>query len=193
MPATLQPKTLTGNIVKTFVIDAPPRRVFKAFTSIKDLRNWMEDNATIEARKGGTFQIGRKEDGNTITGEILDFVPNKKIVYTWELSEYDKKTHKLLKNWSHENPSKFTVKFSKSRNGTKIAITHVGFPEMNEEYWMHEVGHELIFGEVLKYYLEHSKSKFDLWWKEQEPTWQKRWQKIAKERMRAARGASKIE
>ncbi len=121
--------------------------------------------------------MGRETDGFVAKGEFLEVEPNQRLVYTWRMNEYDNKTGKPVPNWSDDNPTKVTVKFQKEGKGTKINITHEGFPERDEEYWAHEVGWEMLGGEVLKYYLEHSQEEFDKWWKENETSWQERWQK----------------
>ena len=44
--------SLKGTIVKVLQVDAPPERVFKAFTDKKDIQEWMADHFEIDARKG---------------------------------------------------------------------------------------------------------------------------------------------
>lgn len=169
--------SVKGTIVKVFHVNAPPERVYKAFTDRKDMQEWMADHFEVDARKGGKFKMGRESDGYATTGEFLDVAPNQLLVYTWRMNEYDKATGKSIPNWSDDNPSKVTIKFEKAGKGTRLTVTHEGFPERNEEYWAHEVGWEMLGGEVLKYYLEHSPEEFDKWWKENEASWQERWQK----------------
>jgi hypothetical protein len=41
----------------------------------------------------------------------------------------------------------------------------------------------------LKYYLEHSQEEFDKWWKENEPSWQERWQKNVDARAKSSPSA----
>ncbi len=169
--------SMKGTIIKVFQIDAPPERVYRAFTDKKDMEEWMSDHFEIDARKGGKFQMGKESDGFVTTGEFLEVVPNQLLTYTWRMNGYDKDTGKRIPNWSDENPSRVTVKFEKTGGGTRITVSHEGFPERDEEYWAHEVGWEMLGGEVLKYYLEHSQEEFEKWWKENEASWQERWQK----------------
>ena len=177
--------TLKGTIVKVLQIDAPPERVYKAFTDKQDMQEWMAEQFEIDARKGGKFKMGREADGRVTKGELMEVVPNELLVYSWQMNDYDTKTGKKIPNWSDDNPTKVTVKFEKAGKGTKVTVKHEGFPERDEEYWGHEVGWELLGGEVLKYYLEHPKAEFDRWWKENESTWQERWQKTVETRAKA--------
>jgi uncharacterized protein YndB with AHSA1/START domain len=181
--------SLRGTIVKVLQIDAPPERVYKAFTDKKDILQWMSDHFEIDPRKGGKFKMGQEADGYATTGEFLEVVPNQLLVYTWRMNEYDKSTGKKIPNWSDDNPSKVTVKFEKAGKGTKITVRHEGFPEQDEEYWGHEVGWEMLGGEVLKYYLEHSQQEFDKWWKQNEASWQERWQKTVDAHSKSSAGA----
>ena len=108
------------------------------------------DHYEIDARKGGMFKMGLESDGYAVTGEFLEIVPNEKIVYSWKMNEYDEKG-KLIPNWSQETPTKVTVKFEKAGNrGTKVTLVHEGFPEMDEQYYMHEAGWDLLAGQVFE-------------------------------------------
>jgi len=186
MPET-DSDAMKGTIVKVLQIDAPPERVFKAFTSKKDMREWMADDYEIDARKGGRFKMGGEEDGYTATGEILEIVPNDLLVYTWQMNDYDPKTGKKVPNWSDSKPTKVTVRFEKAGKGTKVTLTHEGFPERDEVFFGHLVGWDMLAGEVLKYYLEHPKDEFDRWWKQNEAGWDERWQRTIEERVKSSK------
>ncbi len=172
--------------MKVVQIDAPPERVFKAFTNKHDVREWMEDHYEIDSRKGGKWRMGREEDGYIAAGELLDVVPNELLVYTWQINNFDTKTGKKIPNWSDDNPTKVTVSFEKAGRGTKVTVKHEGFPERDEQYWGHEVGWEMLGGEVLKYYLEHSQQEFDKWWAENGASWQERFQRTVESRSKSS-------
>jgi uncharacterized protein YndB with AHSA1/START domain len=177
---------MKGTIVKVIEINAPPERVYKAFTNKQDMVEWMADDFEIDPKIGGKFKMGRESDGHVIGGEILEVAPGKRLVYTWGMNDYDTKTGKKIPHWSDDSPTKVTVLFEKAGKGTKVTVKHEGFPERDEEYWGHAVGWDFLGGEVLKYYLEHSKAEFDKWWKENESAWQERWQKAVEARVKAA-------
>ena len=179
-----KPSSLSGTIVRTFQIDATPERAYEAFTNKKDLEMWKADNYEIDPRKGGKYKMGRETDGYAVMGEFIELVPNSKIVYTWKMNDYEEKTGKPIYLWPDDSPSKVTVKFEKAKNGTRITLVHEGFPERDEQYYNHEVGWDLLVGQVLKHYLEDSPAAFGRWWAEQEPKWDENWQKMVEERMR---------
>ena len=178
--------SMKGTIVKVLQIAAPTDRVFKAFTNKEDVQEWLADHYEIDPRKGGKWTMGRKEDGYVTAGEILEISPNELLVYTWQMNDYDPKSGKKIPNWTDTSPTKVTVRFEKEGRGTKITIRHEGFPERDETYWGHYVGWEMLAGEVLKYYLEHAQEEFDRWWKENESSWQERWQKMMETSAKAA-------
>ena len=86
----------TIQIKKSTVIDASPEVVFEAITDPNELTNWFPDQATLEPKVGGKMRFsfyknskrGNQEHGRDKDyfheGIITEFIPNKKISYTWE-------------------------------------------------------------------------------------------------------------
>ncbi|HUG96567.1 MAG TPA: SRPBCC domain-containing protein, partial [Nitrososphaera sp.] len=76
---------------KTIEIDAPAHAVFSALTDSKELTQWWPDIGTFEPRVGGKFHFTflaerHKEMGDRdhrLDGEVLEIVPNKKLVYSF--------------------------------------------------------------------------------------------------------------
>ena len=171
--------SLKGTIVKVFEIGCPVERAYRAFTNKQDLQEWIADHYEIDARKGGKYKMGSETDGFVNSGEFLEALPNELLVYTWNMQRFDEKGNPIERTVGYgtrQEPMKVTVRFEKTNKGTRIKLTHEGFPERDEDYWAHSVGWEMLAGEVLKYYLEHSKEDFDRWWNENETAWHKRWQ-----------------
>jgi uncharacterized protein YndB with AHSA1/START domain len=84
----------TTEIKKSIVIDASPEVVFKAITDPDELTNWFPDQAILEPKVGGRMKFSfRKEENSecrqrsTHEGTITEFIPDKKISYTWEDSK----------------------------------------------------------------------------------------------------------
>jgi uncharacterized protein YndB with AHSA1/START domain len=176
--------SMKGTVVRVFQIEAPPERVFKAFTTKEDAREWIADNYEIDPRKGGKWRMGGEKDGFVGTGEVLEIVPNQLLVYTWQMNDYDPETGKKIPNWMDTTPTKVTVRFERAGRGTKVTVRHEGFPERDESYWGVDVGWDMLAGQVLKYYLEHTQAEFDRWWKENESSWQERMQKAVEMRIK---------
>jgi uncharacterized protein YndB with AHSA1/START domain len=82
------------DVKKIIEIDASSEVVFKAISDPKELTNWFPDTAILEPRVGGKFKISFLKDSKNPRmkmdrdffneGRVLEFVPNKKLVYTWQ-------------------------------------------------------------------------------------------------------------
>jgi uncharacterized protein YndB with AHSA1/START domain len=78
-------------IEKNIVIDAPPEVVFKAITDQEELTNWFPDQAILEPKLGGRVKFSLYKDNEREyrefdffpEGVITEFIPNKKVSYTW--------------------------------------------------------------------------------------------------------------
>src|SRR5436190_18993493 len=77
---------------KNIVIDASPEVVFKAITDQEELTNWFPDQAILEAKLGGKVKFSFHKDKEREyrefdffpEGTIVEFIPNKKVSYTWQ-------------------------------------------------------------------------------------------------------------
>src|SRR5215469_14078365 len=67
---------------------ASRERVFLAWITPRALEQWLRPKGkritvrALDARAGGTFRF-ELEDGSSLTGTYLEFVPPEKLVYTW--------------------------------------------------------------------------------------------------------------
>jgi uncharacterized protein YndB with AHSA1/START domain len=78
-------------IRKTIIIDATPEVVFKAITDPNELTHWFPDQAILEPKVGGRMKFSFFKTDSQYRqmdyfpeGIISEFVPNKKISYTWQ-------------------------------------------------------------------------------------------------------------
>jgi len=73
---------------KSIVINASPEVVFKAITDPRELTNWYPD---IGGQVRFSFYKNRSKDLDrdySPEGIVKEFIPNKKVSYTWQLKEY---------------------------------------------------------------------------------------------------------
>lgn len=113
-------------IRKTIIIEASPEVVFKAITEVEELTQWFPDQAIVEPRVGGRVRfVTLKEihpewklDRDYISeGTIKEFVPNKKLSYTWiVLDTPDFPETTVVWELEEIEPNK-----------TKVELTHLGF------------------------------------------------------------------
>jgi uncharacterized protein YndB with AHSA1/START domain len=76
----------TIEIKKTIIINASSEVVFNAITSPTELTHWFPDNAVFEGRIGGQVRFSFYKEHSTKHSEgiVKEFVPNKKVSYTWQ-------------------------------------------------------------------------------------------------------------
>jgi len=109
-------------------INAPPARVYAAWTDPAQLKNWFGPEwvqtreINSDARVGGKFRwelINCDGEEKTIEGEYREIIPGKKIVFTWK--------HKDDKLWENRT-SMVTVEFSDRNGGTELRLKHEQLP-----------------------------------------------------------------
>ena len=116
------------------MLNAPPERAFRAWTSAEHIQQWMRPEpgmvvplASVDLRVGGKFRIQMKmQDGEffTAVGEFREVKAPEKLVYTWdwekdgggaEFGEVEGKT------------SLVTVEFLERGGRTELVLTHSRF------------------------------------------------------------------
>jgi uncharacterized protein YndB with AHSA1/START domain len=124
---TTKTEEKTSLEIKRF-INAPPARVYKAWTDPAELQRWFgpEDVRTIkidaDVRIGGKYRWDlQKQDGEewSCLGEYRELVPGKKIVFTWKWDDDE--------NWAEHN-SVVTVELSDRDGGTEVRLVHEKLP-----------------------------------------------------------------
>ena len=101
-------------------INAPPSAVFSFFSSEERWTAWQGRSATIEAWPGGTFRM-IMPGGEIASGQFLEVVPNRRIVFTW--------------GWEGDNhpvpPGSSTVEIDllPEAEGTRLRLTHRGLAQ----------------------------------------------------------------
>lgn len=107
---------MKGDIRHETLIDASPQRVFDVLLKPEELERWIATEATIEPKKGGTFEFGW---GGPMGIKILDLVPNEKLTLGWPEDPAHgsgKRTQTVL-SWTLEG----------SGGKTRLTFTHSGF------------------------------------------------------------------
>lgn len=117
--ATLTKPSLT--IKRRF--NAPPEKVYAAWTDTKKLAQWMGPTGTqrVEAecdlRVGGRYAIKMimSDDEHNVSGVYREIVPNEKLSFTWAWRS------------TPERESLVTVTFKKDGEGTIMTLLHEQF------------------------------------------------------------------
>ena len=113
--------------IKRF-INAPPARVFKAWTNPAQLKQWFGPEwvrtreIVAEAKAGGKFQwdlIDCDGEEKTVAGEYRELIPGKKIVFTWKHCDDELWENRI---------SIVTVEISDRNGGTDLRLKHEQLP-----------------------------------------------------------------
>jgi uncharacterized protein YndB with AHSA1/START domain len=111
-------------IKKTVGIDASPEVVFEAITNPTELTNWFPDSAVFNDRIGGqvrfSFYRERSKDLDrdySPEGIVKEFIPNKKVSYTWQLKDTPEFPETLV-TWELEEID---------LHRTRVVLVHSGF------------------------------------------------------------------
>ncbi len=135
---------------KSIEIDASPEVVFKAISDPNELTNWFPEAAILEPVTGGktkfTFSkdskrtICAREHDKINEGRVLEFVNNKKLVYTWQPTDEPGFPDTIV-TWELEEIRK---------NKTRVTLTHTGFSN-KDQVKGHSEGWSFFIGELVKY------------------------------------------
>ncbi len=106
-------------------IDASPREVWRALTSVDGWTSWYADDARVDARKGGRITLSMiGDDGEPVdeVGIYLTFRPTRKLEIAWDSTS--------------PAPTKgTTLSFQVARDGaeTRLALVHSGGGVLEDE------------------------------------------------------------
>ncbi len=108
MPSQSQLSTLAFERV----VAVPAAEAYRAFIHPTALRDWLCQFASLDVRQGGHVFL-RWEDGYTISGNFLKVDVNKRLEFNWASP-------------ADAGPSTFRVDFRPRREGTLVALSHIG-------------------------------------------------------------------
>jgi uncharacterized protein YndB with AHSA1/START domain len=106
---------LETTVERTILILAGRDTVFRYFTDSRRFAAWWGAGSTIEGRVGGKMQI-RYPNGETASGEVLEFVPGEFIAFSYG---YDTPGKPIP-----PGGSRVTVALQSRRGGTLVTLRH---------------------------------------------------------------------
>ena len=117
-------------LVLTRLMDAPPDKVYRAWTEPELVKQWFAPapwtiaRAEMDVRPGGaSLVVMRSPEGNEMPcpGVFLEVVPNRRLVYAWKGGDE--------RNTGYGAPLDTVVTWSLTpvEAGTRIRLVHAGF------------------------------------------------------------------
>lgn len=119
---------MTGSIVVTRHVEAPPQTVYSYLTESAKWSLWQGEEATVEARPGGIF-VMKTPNGAIARGQFLELVPDEKVVFTWGWVDHP---------GVPPGSSTVEIEITVTENGSLVTLTHRDLPP--DETAIHTVG-----------------------------------------------------
>jgi uncharacterized protein YndB with AHSA1/START domain len=116
-------------VVRTIVIDAPPSRVWRLLASPEALRRWLRPDLQIDLRVGGAYRMTGSDDTTTISGVVLELVPEGRLVLSWMEDDA---------GWLH--PGRLVIELAATAGGTRVSLAHDGFAGIGKAGWEQTFG-----------------------------------------------------
>lgn len=118
-------------VIRSIEIQAPPKMVWRWFTTQEALRRWISSSIEIDLRVGGRYRFLGPDDKTWVSGSVLQMEPEKNLTLSW-LEEGA--------GWQH--PARLVLTLAPTGTGTRVTLIHDGFeatgrpdwPEMIEDY-----------------------------------------------------------
>jgi uncharacterized protein YndB with AHSA1/START domain len=129
--------TTANGIELTLHIAAPPPVVYRYFSDPERFKSWMGPNSELDATEGGALVVRYPNDAPPARGEVVESVPDERIVFTWGYTGGA--------NGLPEGASRVSVDLKPLHGGTLLTLRHTGLPDRELEKghlggWRHYFG-----------------------------------------------------
>ena len=122
-----------GAVEASIFIEARPQTVFSILSDPKRFSSWLDGEASFQPEPGSPFSIRFPQFSTVIEGELVEFVQDEKIAFTWGVSE----GHQA--EWLPPGSTRLELVLTSEGSGTRVTLTHSGLPT-DEEVQQHTAG-----------------------------------------------------
>ena len=112
------------DVVRSIDIAATPSVVWQWLATPEALRAWMAPELEIDLRPGGAYRMVGADGDTTVSGTVLDVVPQDRLVLSW--SEEGA-------GWLC--PARLVITLEPIRTGTRVTLTHEGLAGIGSPRW----------------------------------------------------------
>lgn len=113
-----------SEVVRFIEIQAPPSSVWRWLSTQEALRQWLSPTLDIDLRVGGAYRLLGPDEKTRVSGTVLEFVPEGRLVLSW--MEEDA-------GWVH--PARLVIALAPSPSGTRVTLAHDGFAGIGIPGW----------------------------------------------------------
>lgn len=111
-------------VVRSVEIQAPPSAVWQWLASEDALREWLGPSLEIDLQVGGTYHLLGPDGETSISGTVLELLPEGALVLSWMEDGSD---------WVH--PARLVISLAPTTSGTRVTLTHDGFAGVGKPDW----------------------------------------------------------
>ena len=114
-------ETVAAKVIERVIdIEASPETVYRLLTDPAEYVKWKGRLAELEPRPGGRFRVEFASTKDIASGEYVEVVPNRRVVFTWGWEGNE-----------HVPPGASTVEIDlePTAAGTRLRLVHRGLPE----------------------------------------------------------------
>lgn len=111
-------------VIRSIDIQAPPSAVWQWLATEDALRRWLSPDLDIDLREGGTYRMQGADEKTSISGAVLELVPEGRLVLSWLEEGGD---------WVY--PARLLFTLAPIATGTRVTLIHDGFAGIGKRGW----------------------------------------------------------
>jgi uncharacterized protein YndB with AHSA1/START domain len=118
-----------SRIDRTIEIEAPPERVWRALTSVKELSIWFQvriEGAIAPGNEIWMTSTHSEHAGMRWPVRIVELTPPERMVWQWHPGELDPGV-----DYSREPQTTVTFTLERSSTGTRLSVAETGFDDIS--------------------------------------------------------------
>ena len=118
-----------SRIDRTIEIDAPPERVWRALTDVKEMATWFQvaiEGPIAEGRDVWMTSINPDYPGQRFRVWFVELTPARRLVWQWHPGEVDPAV-----DYAREPRTTVTFVLEPSGLGTRLTVSETGFDEIS--------------------------------------------------------------
>ncbi|MFN0059810.1 MAG: SRPBCC domain-containing protein [Planctomycetota bacterium] len=124
---TSQPRArATEDVEVSQFIQAQPETIFRFFTDRERFSRWLSAPVEFEARPKSPLRIQFASCQTVVAGEIIEIVPNQKLVISWGVAEGAQARSMPT------GSTRVTITLTPKADGTLVTLRHTGIPTTDE-------------------------------------------------------------
>lgn len=111
-------------VIRSIEIKAAPSTVWRWMATQESLRRWLGPSLEIDLHTGGAYRMLGPDGKTSITGRVLEIVPEGALVLSWLEEGGD---------WVH--PARLVISLAPTSAGTRVTLIHDGFAGIGKPGW----------------------------------------------------------